>query len=41
MRSKSVRWTSAGMISFPHFGQTVSMQARTFAMSIFRLRGIC
>ena len=32
--------TSAGVIACPHFGQTVSMQARTFVGSVFLLRGI-
>jgi hypothetical protein len=38
--SKSMRRTSAGEIAFPHFGQIVSRDTRTFFRSIFRDLGM-
>jgi hypothetical protein len=35
-----MRRTSAGVISFPHFGHTASSDARTFSRLIFRERGM-
>jgi hypothetical protein len=40
IRSKSTRRTSAGEITFPHFGHTLSIDASTFSRLIFRERGM-